>query len=300
MRFCNGRTFSQLNPQMIIQTDASLTGWGAVYSVVQTSGQWSEEDRTLKIAIKLVLFSFIKGKRVKAIQFQIDNKAALSYLLKMGGKKNEHMIKLSKQIWHYLLNQNMSNTAEYLPSVLNTIAERESRKKNRLLRLASSSQSFSSGFLTSRFSENRSICFLPIPSTTSVYGLAFRSLQSGDRCNDTKLRHRSSLCISSFQYDFKSAPKNKTRMCSSPDSDCTSLEYPTMVPRTLKRLCHGTSVAALGKRNSVKPKKYCPPIDGGELIDTSGLVGFRKTFSCEGISENTSHIITNSRRKSTC
>ena len=45
------------------------------------------------------------------------------------------------------------------------------------------------------------------------------------------------------------------------------------------------------------PKIYCPPIDGGELNDTSGLVGFRKTLLCEGISENASHIIANSRRK---
>ena len=72
-----------------------------------------------------------------------------------------------------------------------------------------------------------------------------------------------------------------------------------MLPRTLKPLCQGTSAAAPGTRNSDKPKNYCPPIDGGELIDTSGLVGFRTTLLCEGISENTSHIITNSRRKGT-
>ena len=169
LRFCNGRTFSQLNPQVIIQTDASLTGWGAVCNGVQTSGQWSEEERSLHInvlellAIKLALFSFTKGKRVKATHFQIDNKAALSYLLKMGGTKNENMIRLSKEIWHYLLNHNMAITAKYLSSVLNTVADRESRKKNRLFRVASSSQSFSSGFSTTRFSNNRSICFPPMP-----------------------------------------------------------------------------------------------------------------------------------------
>ena len=37
-------------------------------------------------------------------------------------------------------------------------------------------------------------------------------------------------------------------------------------------------------------------IDGGELIDTSGLNGFRKTLSCEGILENAAHM-TNSKRK---
>ena len=73
-----------------------------------------------------------------------------------------------------------------------------------------------------------------------------------------------------------------------------------MVPRTLKPLCEETRAAAApGTRNSDKPKIYCPPIDGGELIDTSGLVGVRKTLLCEGISENASHIITNSRRKGT-
>ena len=88
-------------------------------------------------------------------------------------------------------------------------------------------------------------------------------------------------------------------MCYSSDSDCSSLQYPTTVPKTLKPLCQGTSAAAPGTRNSDKVIKYYPHIDGGDLIDTSGLVGFRKTLLCEGILENASHIITNSRRKST-
>ena len=150
-----------MKPKVIIQTDASLTGWGAVCNGVQTSGQWTEEERSLHInvlellAIKLALFSFTRGKRVKAIHFQIDNKAAFSYLWKMGGTKNEYMIRLSKEIWHYLLNHNMAITAEYLPSVLKTVADRESRKKTRLFRVGSLSQSFSSGFSTTRFSDKR-------------------------------------------------------------------------------------------------------------------------------------------------
>ena len=43
LRFYNDRTFSQLTPWVIIQTDASLAGWRAVCNRVQTSGQWSEE-----------------------------------------------------------------------------------------------------------------------------------------------------------------------------------------------------------------------------------------------------------------
>ena len=152
----------------------------------------------------------------------------------------------------------MSITAEYLPLVLNTVTDRESRKK-----VYSSPKGFSSGFSITRFSENRFFCFSHMPSTTSIYSLISRSLQSEDRCNNKKLEHGPSICISPFQYDFKSAPKNKTGMSSSLDSDCTNLEYPTMVPRTLRPLCQGSSAAATGKRNSDNPKKYCPPIDGG-------------------------------------
>ena len=59
---------------------------------VRTSGQWSEEERPLHIsvlellAIKLTLFSFTKRRRVTAIHLQIDNKAALPYLSKIGEK----------------------------------------------------------------------------------------------------------------------------------------------------------------------------------------------------------------------
>ena len=55
--------------------------------------------------------------------------------------KNEHMIRLSKEIRHYLLNRNMVITAEYLPPVLNTVANRESRKK----------QTLQSGFFIAKF-----------------------------------------------------------------------------------------------------------------------------------------------------
>ena len=58
-----------------------------------------------------------------------DRQQGSLYFFKLGGTKNEHMIRLSKEMWHYLLNRNMAITAEYLPSVLNTVADRESRKK---------------------------------------------------------------------------------------------------------------------------------------------------------------------------
>ena len=159
------------------------------------------------------------------------------------------MIKLSNEIGHYLLNQNISITSEYLLSVLNAVVDVKSRKKT----------DSSEWFLYLKIFQEVTwlLCFL------TIYLFAFHlchqipqyiawqpDLQSGDWCNDTKLEYRFSICISPFQYNFKSAPKNKAGMCSCPGSDCFSLEYKTIVPWTLKPLHQKTMAATTGKINS--------------------------------------------------
>ena len=57
----------------------------------------------------------------------MDNKIALSYLVKMGGTHNKDLLGLSKQIWDYLQSKKITITAEYLPGHLNVIAGWESR-----------------------------------------------------------------------------------------------------------------------------------------------------------------------------
>ena len=56
-------------------------------------------------------------------------KCVLRYLTKMGGVKSSEMIKLSKEIWDYLLLRGITITTEYLPSKLNIIADKRSREK---------------------------------------------------------------------------------------------------------------------------------------------------------------------------
>ena len=58
------------------------------------------------------------------MHFQISNNATLFYFLKMKRKKNIHLVKLSKEIWQYLLNHNLSIIAEYLPSAPDTAEDR--------------------------------------------------------------------------------------------------------------------------------------------------------------------------------
>ena len=57
----------------------------------------------------------------------MDNKIALSYLVKMGGTHNKDLLGLSKQIWDYLQSKKITITADYLPGHLNATADCESR-----------------------------------------------------------------------------------------------------------------------------------------------------------------------------
>lgn len=94
--------------------------------------QLSKKEQAIHINVLELLAikqqTFAKMNDIVCIHFQIDNKTALSYLVKMGGTASPITNKLAKQIWEIFLKKKISFTAEYLPSALNQIADWESRK----------------------------------------------------------------------------------------------------------------------------------------------------------------------------
>ena len=117
-------------PDIIIQSDAAKTGgWGASCGPTQTGGTWNVREANLDIniqeliAAELAIKTFTKSAKVKSIHIQIDNTVALSYLVKMGGTGNMHMNAITKRIWNYLIENNISLTAEWIPTHLNIWAD---------------------------------------------------------------------------------------------------------------------------------------------------------------------------------
>ena len=133
LKYFNGKYLIQAKPQIVIQTDASLGGWGANCMGMETGRKWSVEERKLHInilellAVKNAILAFTKEKTIDAIHIQTDNTTALSYLLKMGGTTNKTLVDLSKDIWKYLILQQITITAEYVPGILNARADWQSR-----------------------------------------------------------------------------------------------------------------------------------------------------------------------------
>ena len=90
---CKGKPLLIDPPDIIIQSDAAKTGgWGASCGPTQTGGTWNVREASLDIniqeliAAELAIKTFTKSTKVKSIHIQIDNTAALSYLIKMGGQ----------------------------------------------------------------------------------------------------------------------------------------------------------------------------------------------------------------------
>ena len=127
MSLSNGRSFLQEKSQVLLLTDASRKGWGATCLGVKTGGQCQKQGVHINhlelLAIKLAILTFSKSFTIKSFHISIDNKTALSYLVKMGGITSLPMSKLSKEIWEHLFLQQITVTAEYLSGILNVIAE---------------------------------------------------------------------------------------------------------------------------------------------------------------------------------
>ena len=123
LRLNNGRSLRQKEPNLVIRTDASKSAWGAFSNGMSTEGNGQKRRRTYTFAI----LTFTKVQSNIAIHLQIDNKTALSYLLKMVGTHNRELLHISKSVWSYLLNKQIAMSAEYLPSALNVHADCESR-----------------------------------------------------------------------------------------------------------------------------------------------------------------------------
>ncbi|XP_056378934.1 kinesin-1 heavy chain [Hyla sarda] len=132
----NGKAIFNSIPDMIIESVASLLGWGAHYRSLSTGGKWSVEESSFHIncfellAGFFALKSFARDKSHCCILLRMDNIAAVQYVNRLGGTKSECLATIAKQFWHFCLEKDIILKAEYLPGLSNSIADWNSRYLN--------------------------------------------------------------------------------------------------------------------------------------------------------------------------
>lgn len=121
-------------PQLELQTDASLTGWGAVFGGTRTGGHWAQEEldhiNCLELkAILLGLKSLCSHCRQTHIRLKSDNTTAVACLDRKGSKTLS-LNSLVEDIFEWALSRGITLSAEYVRGVENVEADQESRIKN--------------------------------------------------------------------------------------------------------------------------------------------------------------------------
>ena len=125
------RIIRPATPDITMETDASLQGWGAVVQSVEAGGRWTEKEidhiNVLELrAIYLGLRSFLK-KDGQYVHVSTDNMTARAYVAKGGGVRSAPCHAVAKLIWTWLERHKHWVTISYLPGVLNVAADKASR-----------------------------------------------------------------------------------------------------------------------------------------------------------------------------
>lgn len=143
---------------------------------IPTNWKWKKEEKKLNTnileskAMQLVLLSFFRQTKMKAIHFQIDSITTLSNFLKIGVAGNKKLIDLTKEIRRH--NSYRVRTQFFKCESRFLVAELQGQL----------------------WMETSSIIFLPevdffaslsVKSATKVHGLEIRAIQSANRCNET-------------------------------------------------------------------------------------------------------------------
>jgi hypothetical protein len=129
----NGKSMVHSCPDLVITSDSSKVGWGAVCNQVTTQGQWSSDERPRHInalelmAVYFALKAFTKNKSDMHVHIRVDIRATQAQINKMGGPRSQDLLTITQEIWQYCLSRKITITAEYLPGVQNTEADYQSR-----------------------------------------------------------------------------------------------------------------------------------------------------------------------------
>ncbi|WAR28485.1 hypothetical protein MAR_014189 [Mya arenaria] len=112
------------NPDLIITTDASSFGWGAVSENESIGGRWDDTEiqnhiNVLELfAASHALKSFCKTKSNIHVQIRSDNSCTVAYIWHMGGKI-EQLNNIAKRMWLWSKDIAIWLSATHVPGIAN-------------------------------------------------------------------------------------------------------------------------------------------------------------------------------------
>ncbi|XP_066300381.1 uncharacterized protein [Branchiostoma lanceolatum] len=117
---------------VVVESDASLRGWGAFSNGSSTGGEWSslEGHRHINqlemLAATLAVKSFCKDRTNVSVRIKSDNSTVVSYINRRGGTRSPALSTLALELWSYCVERSLLLSAEFVPGLDNGRADHRS------------------------------------------------------------------------------------------------------------------------------------------------------------------------------
>ena len=134
-RLLEGKPFAALPPSLVITTDASGQGWGAVLHPHRVSGVWSKEEaldhiNTLELKAVLLALQNLESLVVgHSVLIRSDNMTVVSFINHQGGTHSLSLCRLALDLWEWCLRRRIFLHAAHIPLEENIVADFLSRGK---------------------------------------------------------------------------------------------------------------------------------------------------------------------------
>lgn len=128
-----GKPFILSEPDLVLYSDASLTGWGGHCNGIRTRGPWTSAESSYHInelevlAAFNVLRTFTRDSKGIYVEIFMDNFTAVCYVNKGGGTASKRMTEITSCLFAWCEVRQISIRAHFLPGRENIIADEESR-----------------------------------------------------------------------------------------------------------------------------------------------------------------------------
>ena len=123
-------------PDISIETDASMTGWGCVCNNISAGGVWLPEEAEHHINYLELLAAYIalqcyEDKLVnKHVRLYLDNSTAVACINKMGTSHSFQCNQVTYLMWMWCIDRHIWISAAHIPGKDNKVADAESRNIN--------------------------------------------------------------------------------------------------------------------------------------------------------------------------
>ena len=216
----NGRSVQIPHPDMTLETDASLPGWGAVKDKISTNDLWFILEIALNINIlelkagEFVVKNFASSTRNIHIHLRMGNKTTVHQ--QDGGTWSFALTQQDCQLWQWCLQKEITLSAEYLPEIDNCTAECKLNKEVFFC------------IISIMGSCSVNVCNMPKSQAQTVRQLKTGSICSSHRCPDAQLERKRSLCLPTILPDREMSAEG-ARGGGNIAAHSTHVEYTAMV-----------------------------------------------------------------------